>query len=45
MEHRVKAAEAVMRSKDDFFANVSHEIRTPMNGLLGMAELLEGYTD
>jgi signal transduction histidine kinase/DNA-binding response OmpR family regulator/HPt (histidine-containing phosphotransfer) domain-containing protein len=42
MEQRIKSAETVMRSKDDFFANVSHEIRTPMNGLLGMAELLAG---
>jgi signal transduction histidine kinase/CheY-like chemotaxis protein len=42
VEQRLRSAEAVMRAKDDFLANVSHEIRTPMNGVLGMAELLAG---
>jgi len=42
MEQRVRAADAMMRAKDDFLANMSHEIRTPMNGVLGMAELLAG---
>jgi two-component system sensor histidine kinase/response regulator len=42
LEMRLRAAEALTRSKDDFLANMSHEIRTPMNGVLGMAELLAG---
>ena len=42
LEIRLRAAEAMTRSKDEFLANMSHEIRTPMNGVLGMAELLAG---
>jgi signal transduction histidine kinase/CheY-like chemotaxis protein/HPt (histidine-containing phosphotransfer) domain-containing protein len=42
LELRLRAAEAMTRSKDEFLANMSHEIRTPMNGVLGMAELLAG---
>ncbi len=42
LEMRLRAAEAMTRSKDEFLANMSHEIRTPMNGVLGMAELLAG---
>ena len=37
--HLVKKAEAAVRAKGDFLANVSHEIRTPMNSILGMAQL------
>jgi len=33
-------AEASVKAKDSFLANISHEIRTPMNGILGMTELL-----
>ena len=42
LETRLRRAEALTRSKDDFLANMRHEIRTPMNGVLGMAELLAG---
>ncbi|TAL22121.1 MAG: PAS domain-containing sensor histidine kinase [Aquabacterium sp.] len=33
-------AEAAMRAKSSFLANVSHEIRTPMNAILGLTNLL-----
>jgi signal transduction histidine kinase/CheY-like chemotaxis protein/HPt (histidine-containing phosphotransfer) domain-containing protein len=42
LESRLRKAEALTRSKDEFLASMSHEIRTPMNGVLGMAELLAG---
>ncbi|QKG51801.1 PAS domain-containing hybrid sensor histidine kinase/response regulator [Hymenobacter sp. BRD67] len=34
------AAEAAVRARENFLANVSHEIRTPLNGVLGMASQL-----
>ncbi|MCB0761050.1 MAG: response regulator [Flavobacteriales bacterium] len=33
-------AEASLKSKDLFLANISHEIRTPMNAIIGMSRLL-----
>jgi signal transduction histidine kinase/CheY-like chemotaxis protein/HPt (histidine-containing phosphotransfer) domain-containing protein len=30
-------AEAAVRARENFLANISHEIRTPLNGVLGMA--------
>ena len=35
-----KTAEANMRAKASFLANISHEIRTPLHGVVGMADLL-----
>lgn len=37
--HLVRKAEAAVRAKNAFLANISHEIRTPMNSILGMAQL------
>lgn len=33
-------AEAALRAKAEFLANISHEIRTPMNAVIGLTELL-----
>ncbi len=33
-------AEAALKIKDEFLANVSHEIRNPMNGIIGMMHVL-----
>jgi PAS domain S-box-containing protein len=35
-------AEASLKSKELFLANISHEIRTPMNAILGMSRLING---
>lgn len=35
-----KAAEGLMKSKEQFISVMSHEIRTPMNAVVGMANLL-----
>lgn len=34
-------AEASMRARSDFVANIGHEIRSPLSALLGMAQMLE----
>lgn len=39
LERALVAAEAGVRSREDFLAKMSHEIRTPMNIMLGMTEL------
>ena len=39
-------AEAALKVKSEFIANVTHELRTPVNGILGNAlELIEGETE
>lgn len=39
------AAEASVRTKNDFLATMSHELRTPLSSMIGLAEALlgEGY--
>lgn len=34
-------AEAAVKAKAIFLANISHEIRTPMNGIIGMIDILK----
>lgn len=36
---QVRRAEALLRSKSQFLANVAHEIRTPLNSIVGAAQL------
>ncbi|HTX73057.1 MAG TPA: GAF domain-containing protein [Rectinemataceae bacterium] len=36
-----EAAEAALKSRSEFLANVSHEIRTPLNAIIGFSELLD----
>jgi signal transduction histidine kinase/DNA-binding response OmpR family regulator len=40
LERAKLAAEAAVKAKTEFVANISHEIRSPMNSLLGAAEML-----
>jgi signal transduction histidine kinase len=40
LEDSRDAAEAGVRAKTEFLANISHEVRTPMNGIFGMTQLL-----
>ena len=30
----------IVRSKNEFIANISHELRTPLNGIIGMSDLM-----
>jgi len=38
---RARAAEELVRTRDDFVASVSHELRTPLTAIVGFGELLE----
>ncbi|MEM7230967.1 MAG: response regulator, partial [Planctomycetota bacterium] len=40
LERAREEAEAAVRAKEQFFANMTHEIRTPMNGVIGTNALL-----
>ena len=40
-ERARNAAEAAIRSKDEFLAKISHELRNPLNGILGWTQILK----
>ena len=42
---RARAAEDLVRARDDFVASVSHELRTPLTAIVGFGELLEARWD
>ena len=47
LDARLEAEEEVVRSKDEFIANISHELRTPLTSIFGFSELLleQGLVD
>lgn len=45
-DQALQEAEAALKVKSEFVANVTHELRTPVNGILGnIGELMETETD
>ena len=42
---RARAAEDLVRARDDFVASVSHELRTPLTAIVGFGELLDARWD
>ena len=44
-EYRQHAAEARIKAKNDFLANMSHDIRTPMNAIVGFTALATSHID
>jgi PAS domain S-box-containing protein len=39
LETLLEAAQAAIRTRNEFLTNMSHEIRTPINGIMGMTQL------
>lgn len=40
MRRQKRAADDLLKTKNDFLANMSHELRTPINTILGMDEMI-----
>ena len=44
-EYRQHAAEARIKARNDFLANMSHDIRTPMNAIVGYTHITKDHID
>ena len=45
LEYRQRVAEARIKVRNDFLANMSHDIRTPMNAIVGYTNIAKGHMD
>ncbi len=45
LEYRQHVAEARIKVRNDFLANMSHDIRTPMNAIVGYTNIAKGHMD